>query len=114
MERQLEELKAQMEKSSEAVARFERDLNVINPEQKTNITTARLLQLNEEYTKAQADRVVKEAAYNAVKDGTLASAQVSTQGEALKKLTENLNDAQEKFAEVKNHYGVNHPEYKKA
>jgi capsular exopolysaccharide synthesis family protein len=114
MERQLEELKAQMEKSSEAVARFERDLNVINPEQKTNITSARLLQLNEEYTKAQADRVVKEAAYNAVKDGTLASAQVSTQGEALKKLTENLNDAQEKFAEVKNHYGVNHPEYKKA
>ena len=114
MERQLEELKAQMEKSSEAVARFERDLNVINPEQKTNITTARLLQLNEEYTKAQADRVVKEAAYNSVKDGTLASAQVSTQGDALKKLTENFNDAQEKFAEVKTHFGVNHPEYKKA
>ena len=67
--------------------------------------------MNEEYTKAQADRVEKEAAYNAVKDGTLAAAQVSTQGEALKKLTENLNEAQEKFAEVKNHYGVNHPEY---
>jgi len=114
MERQLEELRAQMEKSSEALARFERDLNVINPEQKTNITSARLLQLNEEYTKAQADRVVKEAAYNAVKDGTLASAEVSTQGEALKKLTENLNDAQERFAEVRNHYGINHPEYKKA
>jgi len=114
MERQLEELKAQMEKSSEALNRFERDLNVINPEEKTNIISARLLQLNEEYTKAQADRVKKEAAYNSVKDGTLAAAQVSTQGEALKKLTENLNDAQEKFAEVKNHYGVNHPEYKKA
>ncbi len=114
MERQLEELKAQMEKSSEALNRFERDLNVINPEEKTNIISARLLQLNEEYTKAQADRVKKEAAYNSVKDGTLAAAQVSTQGEALKKLTENLNDAQEKFAEVKDHYGVNHPEYKKA
>jgi polysaccharide biosynthesis transport protein len=114
MERQLEELKAQMEKSSEALNRFERDLNVINPEEKTNIISARLLQLNEEYTKAQADRVKKEAAYNSVKDGTLAAAQVSTQGEALKKLTENLNDAQEQFAEVKNHYGVNHPEYKKA
>ena len=114
MERQLEELKAQMEKSSEALNRFERDLNVINPEEKTNIISARLLQLNEEYTKAQADRVKKEAAYNSVKGGTLAAAQVSTQGEALKKLTENLNDAQEKFAEVKNHYGINHPEYKKA
>src|SRR5579883_445582 len=114
MERQLEELKAQMEKSSLALATFERELNVINPEEKTNIISARLLQLNEEYTKAQADRVKKEAAYNSVKDGTLAAAQVSTQGEALKKLTENLNDAREKFAEVKNHYGINHPEYKKA
>ena len=56
----------------------------------------------------------KEAAYNSVKSGTLEAAQVSTQGEALKKLTESLNEAQEKFAEVKNHYGINHPEYKKA
>jgi succinoglycan biosynthesis transport protein ExoP len=114
MERQLEELKAQMEKSSENLMRFERELNVINPEEKTNILSARLLQLNEEYTKAQADRVKKEAAYNSVKTGELAAAQVSTQGEALKKLTENLNEANEKFAEVKTHFGINHPEYKKA
>jgi polysaccharide biosynthesis transport protein len=114
MERQLEELKAQMEKSSSALNQFERELNVINPEEKTSILSARLLQLNEEYTKAQADRVKKEAAYGSIKDGTLASAQVSTQGEALKKLTENLNEAQGHFAEAKNHYGINHPEYKKA
>ena len=60
MERQLEELKAQMEKSSEALAKFERDLSVINPEEKTNIISARLLDLNSEYTKAQGDRVSKE------------------------------------------------------
>src|SRR5262249_17210722 len=114
MERQLEELKAQMEKSNEALAKFERELNVVNPEEKTNIVSARLLQLNEEYTKAQADRVKKEAAYNSMKEGTLAAAQVSTQGEALKKLTEDLNEAQQKFAEVKTHFGVNHPEYKKS
>jgi succinoglycan biosynthesis transport protein ExoP len=114
MERQLEELKAKMEKSSAAVAQFERELNVINPEEKTSILSARLLELNSEYTKTQADRVKKEAAYNSVQSGTLEAAQVSTQGDALTKLTENLNDAREKFAEVKNHYGLNHPEYKKA
>jgi capsular exopolysaccharide synthesis family protein len=113
MERQLEELHAKMEKSSAALVQFERDLNVINPEEKTNITSDRLRQLNTEYTNAQADRVKKEAAYASVKDGTLAAAQVSTQGEALKKLTESLNDAEQKFAEAKNHYGINHPEYKK-
>ena len=114
MERQLEELKAQMEKSSLALAQFERELNVINPEEKTSILSARLLQLNTEYTNAQGDRVRKEAAYNSIQDDSLAAAQVSSQGEALKKLTESLDDAEEKFAEVKNHYGVNHPEYKKA
>src|SRR3984885_11261030 len=114
MEAQLEELKAKMEKSSAAVAQFERELNVINPEQKTSILSARLLELNSEYTKTQADRVQKEAAYNSVQSGTLEAAQVSTQGDALKRLTENLNDAEEKFAEIKNHYGLNHPEYKKA
>jgi polysaccharide biosynthesis transport protein len=114
MERQLEELKAKMEKSSAAVAQFERELNVINPEEKTSILSARLLELNSEYTKSQASRVAKEAAFNSVQGGTIEAAQVSTQGDALKKLTENLNDAREKFAEVKNHYGLNHPEFKKA
>lgn len=114
MERQLEELRAKMEKSSAALVQFERELNVINPEEKTSILGSRLLQLNTEFTNAQADRVRKESAYNSVKDGTLAAAQVSTQGEALKKLTETLDEAQQKFAEAKTHYGVNHPEYKKA
>ncbi len=114
MERQLEELKAKMERSSAALAQFERELNVINPEEKTNILSARLLQLNTEYTNAQADRVRKEAAYNSVRSGTLEAALASPQGEALKKLAERLYEAQEKFAQVKVHYGANHPEYRKA
>ena len=114
MEKQLEELKAKMERSSAALVQFERELNVINPEEKTSILSARLLQLNTEYTNAQADRVRKEAAYQSMRGGTLEAAQVSTQGESLRRLTERLNEAQEKFAEVKTHFGANHPEYKKA
>jgi succinoglycan biosynthesis transport protein ExoP len=114
MERQLEELKAKMERSSTALLQFERELNVINPEEKTNIISARLLQLNTEYTKAQADRVGREAAFGSVRGGSIEAAQVSSQGEALKKLTETYNDAQRKFADVMTHYGANHPEYRKA
>ncbi len=87
---------------------------MINPEEKTSILSARLLQLNTEYTNAQADRVRKEAAYQSMRGGTLEAAQVSTQGESLRRLTERLNEAQEKFAEVKTQFGANHPEYKKA
>jgi len=114
MERQLEELKAKMERSSAALVQFERELNVISPEQKTTILSARLLQLNTEYTNAQADRVRKESAFKSVSGGSLEAAQVSTQGEALKKLSEQLDNQQQKFAEVKSHFGPNHPEYRKA
>jgi len=114
MEKQLDELKAKMEKSGLALAQFEKDLDVINPEEKTNILSARLLQLNTEYTVAQGERVSKEAAWNAMKSGSLEAAQVSTQGAALAKLNETLDQARQRFALVKSTYGTTHPEYRKA
>src|SRR5450759_171293 len=112
MEKQLEELKAKMERSSAALAQFERELNVINPEEKTSILSARLLLLNTEYTNAQTDRLRKESAWKSVQSGTLESAQVSTQGENLKTLSAKLDEARQKFAETRTHFGPNHPEYR--
>src|ERR1017187_4486606 len=114
MEKQLEELKAKMERSSAALAQFERELNVINPEEKTSILSARLLQINTEYTNAQTDRVRKESAWKSVQSGSLEAAQVSTQGENLKTLSQKLDDARQKFVDVQTHYGANHPEYRRA
>jgi capsular exopolysaccharide synthesis family protein len=114
MERQIDELRAKMEASSGRLAQMERELNVINPEEKTNILSARLLQLNSEYTKAQSERVAAEAAFNSTKGGSLEAAQVSAQGDAIKRLIERQNEASERFAEVKTHFGINHPEYRKA
>ncbi len=114
MERQLEELKAKMERSSMALVKFERDLDVINPEEKTNILSSRLLQLNTEYTNAQGDRVRKEAAYNATRGETVAAAMVSSQSEELGKLQDRLNQARQRLADVASIYGPNHNEYRKA
>jgi capsular exopolysaccharide synthesis family protein len=114
MEKQIDELRAKMEKSGLALAQFEKDLDVINPEEKTNILSARLLQLNTEYTAAQGERVSKEAAWNAMKSGSLEAAQVSSQGAELAKLNETLNQARQRFALVKSTYGSTHPEYRKA
>ena len=114
MEKQLDELKAKMEQSNLALAQFEKDLDVINPEDKSNILSARLLQLNTEYTNAQAERVSKEAAWEAIKSGSVAAAQVSSQGESLAKLNDTLNLARQHFALVKSTYGSTHPEYRKA
>jgi capsular exopolysaccharide synthesis family protein len=58
--------------------------------------------------------VRKETAYKSVSAGTIEAAQVSSQGESLKKPTENLAEANQKFVDAKTRYGANHPEYKKA
>jgi len=114
METQLDELRAKMEQSSLALAQFEKDLDVINPDEKTNILSARLIQLNTEYTSAQADRVTKEAAWDTIKSGSLAAEQVSTQGESLSKVSDALDQARQHFALVQSTYGSSHPEYRKA
>jgi succinoglycan biosynthesis transport protein ExoP len=95
MERQIEELKAKMERSSHALSGFER-------------------QLNTEYTNAQAERLRQEAGYQSVSGGSFDAALAAPQGEALRKLAEHRDEAAELFAEVKSHYGANHPEYRKA
>ena len=114
MEKQLDELKAKMERSGQALAQFEKELNVINPEEKTNIISARLLQLNTEYTNAQGDRVKKEAIFNSMKTGAIEAEQISGQGADLQRLQDRLNDAQQAFAQIKSTKGPNHPDYKKA
>ncbi len=114
MEKQLEELRAKMERSGMALAQFERELNVINPEEKTSILSSRLLQLNTEYTNAETERVKKEAAWQSIQTGTLEAAQVSTQGDSLKVIQTRLDDATQKFAEVMARVGKNHPDYRKA
>lgn len=114
MGNQLDDLKAKMERSSLALAQYEKDMDVINPEAKTNILSARLLQLNTEYTNAQADRVSKEAAWNSMKSGALEAIEASPQGAALQRVQDSLNDAKRRLATVEATYGVRHPEYHKA
>jgi capsular exopolysaccharide synthesis family protein len=114
MEKQLDELKAKMERSGQALSRYEKELNVINPEEKTNILSSRLLQLNTEYTNSQADRVRKEAIFNAAKGGSTAAMQISGQAESLVLLNQKLNDAKEQLAQVQAAKGVNHPDIRKA
>ena len=114
MEKQLDELRAKMERSSMALTRFERELNVINPEEKTSMLSARLLQLNTEYTTSQSDRVRRQAVRDSVAQGSAEALETSQQGEDLRRLNQRLSEANEKFAQIRAHFGANHPEFRRA
>jgi capsular exopolysaccharide synthesis family protein len=114
MEAQLGELKQEMEVANKRQAEFARELDVVDPEQKTTVLSARLMELNTEYTKAQADRVAREASFKSLESGGQAAVEVSGQATSLAALAERVNGLQSAFVSVKSLYGENHPQYKKA
>jgi succinoglycan biosynthesis transport protein ExoP len=114
METQIAQLKQNMDKSENALAEYEERLGVINPEEKTSILEARLLQLNTQYTDAQNERIRTEVASQALRSGSAAAVEVSPQAANLAKLEEALRGAQQKMVEIKSIYGPNYAEYKRA
>jgi len=66
---QLVGLKAKLEKSEDALQAYAQANSILFVEEKQNLVNARLKQLQEEYTKAQANRFQKESLYNLVQAG---------------------------------------------
>ncbi len=108
---QQDELRANMEKSGARLAALEKELNVINPDEKTNILSARLLELNTQYAKIQGARVQAQSAYNSLTSGSLEAALGSSQSEELRGTIKRLHEEEQRFADIKSRYGPNHPEY---
>jgi polysaccharide biosynthesis transport protein len=64
--KQLEELKAKVERADEALHAFGSKHDIISLEEKENLTMKRLAELNEELAKSESDRMAKEAIYKQV------------------------------------------------
>ena len=88
---------------------------MINPEEKTNILSARLLELNTRIHQGAGQPGGQGSGLQrGAEPARSKRRRHPRQGEALKKLTESLNQEQQKFAEMKKTFGVNHPEYPEA
>jgi polysaccharide biosynthesis transport protein len=67
---QLNGLKANLEKSQDKMVTYQRDLGIVGLDPKDSITVATLEELNKEAADAGVDRMMKEAALNALKSST--------------------------------------------
>ncbi len=66
--KQLEDLKAKVERADEALQAFGSKHDIVSLDEKENVTMQRLTELNEALTKAESDRIAKEALYKQTKD----------------------------------------------
>ena len=69
LQTQLVSLKAKLEKSEDSLQTYAQANSILFVEEKKNLATERLGQLQEQYTKAQAERFQKESLYGLVQGG---------------------------------------------
>jgi polysaccharide biosynthesis transport protein len=114
----MDQLRSKMQASAQQLAEYEKELNIVDPDQRVTILGARLAQLNTELTAAQDERIRREAILAQVNNSnTLASAQAAqaaAQDPLLSEALERLNVARQQFTSVRSYYAEGHPEYLKA
>jgi capsular exopolysaccharide synthesis family protein len=108
MEQQLDELKAKVEKSQEALVAYERENSIINVSDKQNLLEQRLSDLSKDLTNAQNDRSQKQSLYQQVKSNPQQVALLA-QNELLVKLEEKYADIQSQYVDAQGQYGPNFP-----
>jgi len=111
LSKQLVGLKANLEKSDDALQSYAQANSILFVEEKQNLVNARLKQLQEEYTKAQSTRFQKESLYSLVQSGRVQDLPGVLSNGLIQNLATRLADLEREYAQLT--YTVK-PEYPKA
>ena len=94
------DLKAKVEKSEEALVNYARTNQIISVDEKQNIVTQKLSNLNEELTKAQSDRIAKESLYREIHSAAGGDVNLIRENSLIKTLTERQADLERQYADL--------------
>jgi succinoglycan biosynthesis transport protein ExoP len=106
---QLNELKIRVQKAEDARIAYERQNQIWTLDDKQNITTQRLGDLNKELTDAQSERMKKEALYEFAKSGELDAVPQIRESGVLQDLEKRRSETNLQYVEALNQYGPNFP-----
>lgn len=108
MEQQLDELKAKVEKSQQALVDYEREHAIVNVSDKQNVVEQRLADQSKDLSEAQSARAQKEAVYDIVR-GNEEQVALVADNPLLQRLEEKYADRQAEYIEALGQYGPNFP-----
>jgi polysaccharide biosynthesis transport protein len=108
MEQQLDELKAKVEKSQQALVDYERQNAIINVGDKQNVEEQKLADLSKQLTDAHAEVVRTESLYNVARSN---GDQISTlvPSDLLSRLEEKYADLKAQYVDARAQFGPNYP-----
>ena len=112
MEGQLDELKAKVEKSQQAMVDYERQNVIVNIGDKQSVVEQRLGALSADLTTAQSERMQKESLYDLVNSDP-SQAALTTQDGVLQGLDGKYAELREAYVDAVGQYGPNFPKVKR-
>jgi polysaccharide biosynthesis transport protein len=112
LSKELADLQLKVQTSEEKLVRYQKDHSILGVDEKQNIVTAKLDELNKELTAAQTDRFQKESNYRlVVADAPSVFPRVSPEGTSslLDKLREKEADLNTQYAQATTQFGSGYP-----
>lgn len=106
---EMDELKIKVQQSEDKRIAYERANQIWTLDDKQNITTQRLADINKELTDAQSERMKKEALYQFAKSGDITAVPQLRDNPTLQALTQKRQTASEEYKEALGQYGPNFP-----
>jgi capsular exopolysaccharide synthesis family protein len=106
---QLSDLKVKVQKAEDARLSYERQHQIWELDDKQNITTQRLSDINKELTEAQSERMRKEALYEFAKAGNIDAVPKLRENTMLQDLNKKRTETYTQYLDALNLYGPNFP-----
>lgn len=106
---QLVSFKSKVEKSEEELVRYQRENEILNLDDKQNITTQTLADLNRQLTEAQAERIRKESYATLIHSGSLEAIPAVNEDRLIQDLREKYAELDKQYSEAKSLYGPEYP-----
>src|SRR5246500_3545690 len=115
LSKELADLQLKVQTSEEKLVRYQKDHGILGVDEKENIVTEKLGELNKELTEAETDRIEKEADYKLAMNGDPGSFTQdtpdgrNTAGSLLDKLREKQADLETQYAMATTQFGTGYP-----
>ena len=109
LSQQLSDLELKVETSQEKLVRFQKEHDILGIDEKQNIVTSKLDELNKELTAAEGDRIQKESAYQLASVGDPEFFAKAEPSSLINQLRTQESDLRMKYAEATTQFGSSYP-----
>ncbi len=107
LSRQLADLQIKVETAQEKLVRYQRENGIVGVDEKQNVITSKLDELNHQLTAAEADRIQKESLYRMALSGSPET--LSPQGGLLERLRSTQADLETQYSATLTQFGSAYP-----